>query len=242
MTRVKICGLMSRSDIDMAVAAGADSLGFVTEYPVPVPWNIPRGKSAELVAASPPFVTTTAVVGGPVPQIVAIALMVRPHFLQLHGDETIEEIQAVCEALAGTGIKVLKALRIDVNTGKAQFVIQDPIEACRTLAKSGLAGLVVDSKTSSRPAGTGVTLDWSTIRQVSASIRLPLILAGGLTAQNVSQAISLVRPYAVDVISGVEKEAGVKDEHLMQEFVRAVKAAGQSHSAWSSQEREEEAK
>lgn len=226
MTRVKICGLMSRSDIDMAVAAGADSLGFVTEYPIPVPWNISRLESAELVAASPPFVTTTAVVGGPVQEIVAIALTVRPHFLQLHGDETLEEIQAVCESLAGTGIKVLKALRIDVNTGKAHFSVQDPLEACRTLAQSGIAGLVVDSKTAARPAGTGVALDWSMIRQVSVSINLPLILAGGLTAQNVSQAIALVRPYAVDVISGVEKEAGVKDEHLMQEFVRAVKAGG----------------
>jgi len=225
MTRVKICGLMSRSDIAMAVAAGADSLGFVTEYPVPVPWNISRLESAELVAASPPFVTTTAVVGGTVQEIVAIALTVRPHFLQLHGDETLEEIQSVCESLAGTGIKVLKALRIDVNTGKAHFSVQDPLEACRTLARSGIAGLVVDSKTSARPAGTGVALDWSMIRQVSASIRLPLILAGGLTALNVSQAIALVRPYAVDVISGVEKEAGIKDEHLMQEFVRAVKAA-----------------
>lgn len=226
MTRVKICGLMSRSDIDMAVAAGADSVGFVTEYPVPVPWNIPRRKSAELVAASPPFVTTTAVVGGAVQEMVAIALTVRPHFLQLHGDETREEIQAVCEALAGTGIKVLKALRIDVDTGKAHFFIQDPVEACRTLARSGLSGLVVDSKTSARPAGTGVALDWCVIRQVSASISLPLILAGGLTAQNVGQAIALVRPYAVDVISGVEREAGVKDERLMQEFVRAVKATG----------------
>ena len=223
MTRIKICGLMSRSDIDMAVAAGADSLGFVTEYPVPVPWNIPRCKSAELVAASPPFVTTTAVVGGAVQDIVAIALAVRPHFLQLHGDETMEEIQAVCEALAGTGIKVLKALRIDVNTGKAHFSVQEPVEACRILAQSGIAGLVVDSKTSARPAGTGVALDWNMIRQASDNIRLPLILAGGLTVRNVSQAIALVRPYAVDVISGVEKEAGVKDERLMQEFVRAVK-------------------
>ena len=182
MTRVKICGLMSRNDINMAVAAGADSLGFVTEYPVPVPWNIPRQRSAELVAFAPPFVTTTAVVGGDVQDIVAIAQTVKPHFLQLHGDETLEEIRAICKALTDTGTKVLKALRINVDTGEAQFSVKDPVDACSILAESGVAGLVVDSKTSARPAGTGVTLDWTVIQKISANISLPLILAGGLTS------------------------------------------------------------
>jgi phosphoribosylanthranilate isomerase len=224
MTRVKICGLMSEADVEMAVSAGADSLGFVTEYPVPVPWNIPRGKSVELAASAPPFVTTTAVVGGRVEEMVAIARAVRPHFLQLHGDETMEEIRAVCEALAGTGIRVLKALRIDVETGEARFAIKNPVDACALLERSGIAGLVLDSKTSSRPAGTGVRLNWGSFRRLTESLHLPLILAGGLTPGNVKMAIETVRPYAVDVISGVEREAGVKDPQLMQEFVKAAKA------------------
>ena len=225
MIRVKICGLMSEADVKMAVSAGADSLGFVTEYPVSVPWNISRARSAELVASAPPFVTTTAVVGGGVDDMVAIARAVRPHFLQLHGDETLEEIRAVCEALADTGIKVLKALRINVETGEALFAVKDPVEACAFLERSGIAGLVLDSKTSSRPAGTGVPLDWSTLRRLGERISLPLILAGGLTPGNVRKAIDMVRPYAVDVISGVEREAGVKDPQLMRDFVNAVKAA-----------------
>lgn len=225
MIRVKICGLMSKADAEMAVSAGADSLGFVTEYPVPVPWNIPRQRSVELVALSPPFVTTTAVVGGPVDNMVAIARVVRPHFLQLHGDETLEEIRAVCEALTGTGIKVLKALRINVETGEALFTVKDPVEACALLERSGVAGLVLDSKTSSRPAGTGVPLDWSSLRRVAESVHMPLILAGGLTPQNVRKAVDMVRPYAVDVISGVERETGVKDPQLMRDFVNAAKAA-----------------
>src|SRR5690606_28614967 len=92
--RVKICGLMSEADVKAAVRAGADSLGFVTEYPVPVPWNISRARTRQLAASAPPFVTTTAVVGGVVEEMVSIARAVRPHFLQLHGDETLEEIQA----------------------------------------------------------------------------------------------------------------------------------------------------
>jgi phosphoribosylanthranilate isomerase len=214
---------MSRDDIETAVAAGADALGFVTEYPVSVPWNLSRREAAELVASAPPFVTTTAVVGGSVQEMVDRALCVKPHFLQLHGDETLEAIQEVCELLAHTGIKVLKALRINIDTGEAQFSEKDPLKACHLLAQSGVSGLVVDSKTSSRPAGTGVPLDWQVIKRISAQLDLPLILAGGLNANNVGEAIRIVQPYAVDVISGVEKQAGVKDARLMRDFVRAVR-------------------
>ena len=226
MTRAKICGLMSREDIQLCAGAGADSLGFVTEYPVPVPWNIPRALARELVEAAPPFVTTTAVVGGPVEEVLAIAHAVQPHFLQLHGDESLAEIRAVCDALSSTGTKVLKALRIDIDSGKALFPdTDDPVEAARILAVSGVAGLVVDSKTASRPAGTGVTLDWGVIRRLSGAVSIPLILAGGLTAGNVGHAIARVRPYAVDVISGVEGMAGVKDPVLVREFIAAVRRA-----------------
>jgi phosphoribosylanthranilate isomerase len=223
MTRVKICGIMSEADLQMAVAAGADALGFVTEYPIPVPWNIPRARAAELAASAPPFVTTTAVVGGRVEDMLAIAQAVRPHFLQLHGDETLEEILAVCQALAGTGVKVLKALRINVETGKALFAVPEPTAACSFLERSGIAGVVLDSKTASRPAGTGIPLNWSSLRGLSERIHLPLILAGGLTPGNVRQAIDIVRPFAVDVISGVERETGVKDPLLMRKFVQAAK-------------------
>jgi len=225
MTRVKFCGLMSEEDIGIAVASGADALGFVTEYPVPVPWNIPRERSRRLVAGAPPFVTTVAVVGGPVETMLAIARTVRPHFVQLHGDETLEEIQAVCRELRETGIKALKALRIDVDTGLARFDVTDPIEACRTLADSGVAGLVVDSKTSSRPAGTGVALDWTVVRDIVSAVDIPVILAGGLTPDNVAEAIRETQPYGVDVISGVEKESGVKDAARMREFILAAKQA-----------------
>jgi phosphoribosylanthranilate isomerase len=225
MTRVKICGLMGEEDVQLCVRAGADSLGFVTEYPIPVPWNISRKKAGELAAAAPPFVTTTAVVGGPVESILEIAHTVKPHFIQLHGDETLAEIQSICSALRDTGIKVLKALRIDVDSGKALFSVTDPIEASAILADSGISALVVDSKTSSRPAGTGVPLNWKTIQDLSSAVRVPLILAGGLSVENVSRAIELVRPYGVDVISGVEKEAGLKDENLVRDFIWAAKRA-----------------
>jgi phosphoribosylanthranilate isomerase len=223
MTRVKICGLMTAEDIRLCVKAGADAVGFVTEYPIPVPWNIDRTRARELVALTPPFVTKTAVVGGPPESILQIADTVKPDLLQLHGDETRKEIEHICSALENTGIQVIKALRIDIDTGKAHFSIEDPLEAAKVLAGTAIAGLVVDSKTAHRPAGTGVPLDWSIIERIASSISIPLILAGGLTVHNVSEAIERVRPYGVDVISGVEKAPGVKDNKRVRQFVRAVK-------------------
>jgi len=210
----------------MAETAGADALGFVTEYPVPVPWNLDREKAASLVASSSPFVTTVAVVGGAPEEVIRIARKVRPRVVQLHGDESLEDIRQVLDGLKGTGIRVIKALRIDVDTGEALFEKTDPRKACSVLAGSGIAALIVDSKTSSRPAGTGVSLDWDLPARMVKDVDLPLILAGGLNFENVATAVAKVRPYAVDVISGVEKEPGVKDGEKMRAFVAAAKRFG----------------
>ena len=223
MVRVKLCGLMSPEDVEMAEAAGADALGFVTEYPIPVPWNLDRERAAYLAALVSPFVTTVAVVGGPPEEMIRIARKVRPRVLQLHGDESLDDIRQVLEGLEGTGIRVIKALRIEVETGQARFEEADPTKAGAALAGSGIAALIVDSKTSSRPAGTGVTLDWDVSARMVKEIDLPLILAGGLTMENVAGAVQKVKPYAVDVISGVEIEPGVKSGEKMREFVKAAK-------------------
>jgi len=214
---------MSPGDVEMAEAAGADALGFVTEYPVPVPWNLDRERAASLAATASPFVTTVAVVGGAPEEMVRIARKVRPKVLQLHGDESIDDIRQVLEGLDGTGIRVIKALRIEVETGLARFEETEPVKVGTALANSGIAALIIDSKTSSRPAGTGVTLDWDVSAHMVKELDLPLILAGGLTVENVAQAVQKVKPYAVDVISGVEKESGIKDPDKMKAFVKAAK-------------------
>ena len=223
MVRVKLCGLMSPEDVEMAESAGADALGFVTEYPVPVPWNLEREHAAALVASVSPFVTSVAVVGGAPEEMVRIAKRVRPRVLQLHGDESLDDIRQVLEELEGTGIRVIKALRIEVETGLARFEETEPVKAGKALAGSGIAALIVDSKTSTRPAGTGVTLDWDVSARMVKEVDLPLILAGGLTFENVAHSVEKVKPYAVDVISGVEREPGEKDGEKMRAFVAAAK-------------------
>jgi len=223
LVRVKMCGMMSRRDVIMAEAAGADAVGFVTEYPVPVPWNISKEQAAELVLATSPFLTTVAVVGGSPDRMVQIALTVRPKVLQLHGDETLAQIEEVVGNLDGTGIKVIKALGVNVDTGLACFEETDPVKAGEILEGSGISALLVDSRTSSMPAGTGVALDWDMASRVASRSDLPIILAGGLSADNVTLAVEKVKPYALDVISGVEANPGVKDPEKMKAFVAAAK-------------------
>lgn len=225
MVRVKMCGMMSRQDLNFAETAGADAVGFVTEYPVPVPWNLSREQAAELVLAASPFLTTVAVVGGSPDRMIRIARIVNPKVLQLHGDETLAEIEEVLGKLEGTGIKVIKALRVNVDTGQARFDETDPVKAGELLAESGISALVVDSQTSSMPAGTGVALDWDMAAKITSRINLPVILAGGLTTENVPAAVRKVKPYALDVISGVEASPGVKDPEKMRAFVAAAKGS-----------------
>jgi len=226
MVRVKMCGMMNRKDLIFAETAGADAVGFVTEYPVPVPWNLSREQAAELVLAASPFLTTVAVVGGPPDRMIRIARAVKPKILQLHGDETLNQIEEVVVGLKGTGIRVIKALRVNVDTGKARFDETDPVKAGEILAGSGIGALVVDSQTSSMPAGTGVALDWDMAAKIASRINLPVILAGGLTAGNVPAAVRKVKPYALDVISGVEDGPGIKNPEKMEAFVRAAKGIG----------------
>ena len=207
----------------MAVDAGADCVGVVVEYPVPVPWNLNREEAAELLPLVPCFVSRAVVTGGPVEVVLSIAYRLRPHLVQLHTDNPVEETAGLAGELAGAGIGLIRALRIDVASGSAIGETPDPLEAARALQDTGICGLVVDARTDKLPAGTGQTLDWALVRRIRDTVRVPVILAGGLTPANVREAISAVRPYAVDVITGVESARRVKDPALVREFVRRAR-------------------
>jgi phosphoribosylanthranilate isomerase len=222
--RVKICGIKSLEDALTCIEAGADALGFVTEYPITVPWNLNKEMSRKLISKLPPFVSTTVVTSGNVSKILEIAKSTVPNVIQLHGEERLDEIEKVVEELSDKGIKVVKALSIDVDTQKAHFEIPEPLEAARSLQDSGIHAIALDSKTNSMPAGTGTTLSWKIAREIREETPLPIILAGGLNQGNVRAAIKFVRPYAVDVITGVEGYPGKKDPNKVRKFIKIVKS------------------
>ena len=223
MVRVKVCGNTDADQVAWGVAAGADCLGFVVEYPVPVPWNLSRKEARALFARVPPMTTRALVSGGDPDQVIGLARELRPHLVQLHTDNTLAETAAIAQALAPLGIGLIRALRIDVATGLAGGEITDPLAAALALESTGVAAILLDARTGEMPAGTGVSLDWGSAGRIREGLSVPMILAGGLTAGNVRGAIEQVRPYAVDVISGVEVSRRVKSPELIRQFVRQAR-------------------
>ncbi len=205
-TRTKICGITSVEDAAAAVAAGADAIGLVF-YPKS-PRYVTLEQSARVARAAGPFVTTVGLFVDPAPEAVQRVLDKVPlQLLQFHGNET----PAFC---ASFGRPFIKALRM------AEGVDVPAIE--RAFADAGALGLLLDSYSPAAPGGTGETFGWERIPEIR---RLPLILAGGLSPENVAAAVRQVRPYAVDVSSGVEIAPGRKDSARIAAFVQAARSA-----------------
>jgi len=227
MTRVKICGLMKRKDVNSCVQAGVHMVGFVVNYPVPVPWNLTMVEAKKLIYQVPPFVSTCVVTGGSVEKVLALVNETCPNVVQLHYKETLQEVKEIAYQLKLRGIKTIKALRIG-NNGNCDFEITDPVLATRELTKTGVSAILVDSYTVSKPGGTGITVDLSTFRNVQQASSLPVILAGGLNPTNVASLIHETHPYAVDVLTGVEETPGHKDSEEINKFMQNVRLADQS--------------
>jgi phosphoribosylanthranilate isomerase len=207
MARTKLCGLGTRADVDAAVDAGADALGFITDVDVDTPREVAPERARELAASVPPFVTTVAVtIPESVGEAVSVAETVDPDAIQVYGDFGPDEIEAIRERV---GVDVIVALGVEDRE--------------RAHALDGAAdALLVDSLTDEGAGGTGETHDWDATRELRTELDTPLVLAGGLTPENVADAVATVDPFAVDTASGIERddEPGRKDHDAMREFVR----------------------
>ncbi|ESS02494.1 MAG: phosphoribosylanthranilate isomerase [uncultured archaeon A07HR67] len=204
MARVKVCGLTRGADLKATVEAGADAVGVISEVPIDTPREVDPAKAAELLADVPPFVTATLVTMPASPErAVELVRTVGPDAVQLHGEWTPDEIGYI---RAETERKVLLAVDAD-----------DPIQAEEF---DGVAdALVVDSTRDSGAGGTGETHDWGMTGDLAARLTVPVVLAGGLTAENVGEAVRAADPFAVDVSSGVELSEGRKDHNAVARFV-----------------------
>lgn len=202
-TRVKICGVTRSEDAEAAARAGADAVG-LNFYP-PSPRFLSVEWARQLASAVPPFVTTVAVFVNPAAaEVYTVLERVRPAMLQFHG----EEDPVFC---AQFGVPYLKACRVKPGT--------DLLEYLRPF--SSAAGWLLDSHVEEY-GGAGESFDWSL---VPAKRSRPLVLSGGLTRDNVGEAIRRVRPWAVDVSSGVESSKGIKDAVRIGAFIAEVRNA-----------------
>ena len=215
--RAKICGITDEDDLNAAVDAGADAVGFITDVSVDTPREVDPGRAADLAAAAPPFVSTTLVMMPESPErAVELAAAVRPDVVQLHGSFAADQ---------------LRFIRAETAAKLVVSVTADDSEVARDY-DSVVDALLVDSATEEGAGGTGETHDWETTRGLAAALDSPVVLAGGLTPDNVAEAVEAVAPYGVDVASGVESEGGVKDRDAVRAFVRnAYRAADREVSA-----------
>ncbi|MGF6536540.1 MULTISPECIES: phosphoribosylanthranilate isomerase [Paraburkholderia] len=211
-TRIKLCGLSKPEDVAHAIDLGADAIG-LNFYP-PSSRSINVAQALELVRDVPPFVSVVGLFVNASPEWMREVVSNVPlTLLQFHGDETPQQ----CEALASVaGLPWLRALRVEADTQQADLVKS-------ALNYAAASALLFDTHVEGYGGG-GKVFDWSLI---PAELARRAVLSGGLNAQNVSDAIHRVRPYAVDVSSGIEVAGakGVKDHARMAAFVRAVRAA-----------------
>jgi len=202
-TRIKICGITREDDLAAAVAAGADALGLV--FYAPSPRYVAPQRAAQLVARMPAFVTRVGLfVNAPAETVRAVLSEVALDLLQFHGDEDA----AYCSQF---GRPWIKAARVRPGLDLLEY-------ASSFAGAPGVSGLLLDADVEGYGGG-GRTFDWSLI---PPSLPLPVILSGGLHPGNVAAAVRAVRPWAVDVSSGVERAKGVKDAQKITEFIAGV--------------------
>lgn len=204
-TRVKICGVKRPEDIEAAVSAGADAVGLVVGYPKS-PRNLEPSVAAELRRRVPVFVDAVLVTRADrQEELRRLCGEIGPDAVQLYGDLPYE---AAREAVLGA--RLIKPINASAMLDVAA-------------ASRGFDAVLLDSWGAELPGGSGQRHDWSLSRRIRELIDKPLILAGGLTPENVSEAIRTVRPFAVDVSSGVESAPGVKDRELIRRFIAEAK-------------------
>jgi phosphoribosylanthranilate isomerase len=208
MIKIKICGITNLDDALFASELGADSLGF--NFYKKSPRYIAPEKAAEIISQLPPFVMPVGVfVNEREGKVRDIQFTTGIKTLQFHGDESAE----FCERF-GFGSRVIKA-----------FQVKDR-ESLKHLAQFRVSALLLDSYKEGLRGGTGVAFDWHLA--VVAKTFGRILLAGGLTPENVAEAVKLVQPYAVDVAGGVEKDKGIKDHAKMKKFITEVRKAGRA--------------
>jgi len=201
--RIKICGMTRAEDVREAVRLGADAIGFVLWERSPRCIGV--DEAARIASAIPPFVTRVGVFVDATPDDVAGAVReIGLDAVQLHGDETVEPYRHV-------GARLIKAV--------APATSQDVVEA---IALPADVGVLVDARDEERRGGTGQVANWAFAAEIAQS--RPVILAGGISAQNVASAMAAVRPWALDISSGVEESPGIKSHPRLREFFFAFES------------------
>jgi phosphoribosylanthranilate isomerase len=214
LTRVQIAGVSSLEEALECERSGVDALGFTVRLPTGVHDGLTEAKARSIIAAIPPFIATVVITYvDNAREAVDLCRYLGAGTLQLHGEFPTQELP-----LIKAGLPNLKVIRSVHVTGK------EALAKARSLARN-VDAIILDTydAASKRGGATGRTHDWSLSRQIVEESRVPIILAGGLTPDNVGEAIDVVRPWAVDVHTGVENQDGTRNFEKIRAFVAAAK-------------------
>ncbi len=212
MVRIKICGNTSVQDALRCAELGADAVSVIVEVPVDTPRNVSMAEAREIISSLPVFVDGVAVV---MPANVEEALRfyeeIRPEAIQLHGGESPEFVGELREALPCRLIKTIS--------------VEDESSLERAMEFSRICDALLLDTPSPQLGGSGLTHNWELSKRIVEESEVPVILAGGLNPENVGEAVKFVKPYAVDVVSGVEKEEerGRKDYSKVEKFIEEAR-------------------
>ncbi len=214
--KVKICGLTRDEDVRVACDAGADFCGVVVEV-----HKSPRSRTREqarLLFERAKTATVVVTRSKSLDELIELIRFLSPFAIQLHGDETPELIAALKGKVS---CQIWKALPLPPS--KEQTSLQFSLEQVLSFVKAGCDAFVLDTVTAQGFGGTGITASWELAADLVCLSDIPCFLAGGLTPENVSEAVAAVKPYGVDVSSGVEISTGVKDPEKVWLFCRKAK-------------------
>jgi phosphoribosylanthranilate isomerase len=214
MVKVKICGLMEPKDVKATCKAGVDMIGVIVD--APTRRSVTSKRAMDLFSLVPKTVFKVAViVNKNVDDAVRIVHELNPDCLQTHSSMSATELKEIKDA---TGVKIMAVVGVPQK-------VEEPWEiTARAIEISKVADFVlIDTEHRGAGGGTGLVHDWNVSRSIRETIDRPLILAGGLNPDNVRAAIEFVRPYGVDVASGVEAMVGKKDQNLVKKFIQASK-------------------
>jgi phosphoribosylanthranilate isomerase len=228
-TRIKICGIRSPEEIELAAFYGADAVGFITEVPVESPRKLDSETAASLVSKVPRCLDSVLVI---MPENSSRALelieKVRPDIVQIHSMLPLSELEIIKEK---TDIPIIKTLSVPAQDETSRdkidnsTLIFDLLEQVSLLEETAVAdSILLDTGKSGKTGGTGCVHDWNLSRRIADETRIPIILAGGLRPENVQEAIRTVSPYAVDTASGVET-CGKKDALKIKSFIEEVRCS-----------------
>lgn len=211
--KVKICGIKTDRDLVIAINAGADAVGFITEVPVDSPRKLSLPEASRLISKVPVFLTPVLVIMPEnAEQAIRMIHAAKPGAVQVHNALALSELEKIRE----TGVKLIKTIHVPQDANVETLIKQ-------VSELSGIADAVLlDTALEGKAGGTGATHNWEVSSEIVLHAGMPVILAGGLNPENVRASIKSVRPYAVDAASGVETE-GRKDEKKVIEFIKNAK-------------------